>query len=104
MELEDLEKLKKCDKEDDLIKIVEEIGDVIFSRGYSQEQVICIVKELVKINLLSVKYETREAILCVLYDATAYYSIKDQIGWRNILSIKDELEDNLKEYIEEFIE
>lgn len=104
MELEELEKLKKCDKEDDLIEIVEEIGDKIIFRGYSQEQVICIVKELVKINLLSVKYETREEILSVLCDATANYNIKDQIGWRNILSIKDKLEDDLKEYIEEFID
>ena len=84
MELEELEKLKKCDKEDDLIERAEEIGDKIIFRGYSQEQVICIVKELVKINLLSVKYETREEILSVLCDATANYNIKDQIGWRNI--------------------
>ena len=104
MELDELEKLKKYDKEDDLMELAEKIGDKIIFRGYNQEQVICIVKELVKIDLLSVKYETREAILCVLYDATAYYSIKDQIGWRNILNIKDKLEDDLIEYIEEFIE
>lgn len=104
MELEELEKLKKCDKENDLIELVEKIGDIIIFRGYSQEQVIYIVKELVKINLLSVKYETREEILSVLCDATANYNIKDQIDWRNILSIKDKLEDDLKEYIEEFID
>lgn len=104
MELEELEKLKKCDKEDDLIELAEEIGDKIIFRGYSQEQVIYIVKGLVKINLLSVKYETREEILNVLCDAVANYNIKDQIEWRNILSIKDKLEDDLKEYIEGFID
>lgn len=98
-----IREIEKCDKEGDLIELAEEIGDKIIFRGYSQEQVICIVKELVKINLLSVKYETREEILSVLCDATANYNIKDQIEWRNILSIKGKLEDDLKEYIEEFI-
>ena len=86
------------------MELAEKIGDKIIFRGYNQEQVICIVKELVKIDLLSVKYETREEILSVLCDATANYNIKDHIGWRNILNIKDKLEDDLLEYIEEFIE
>lgn len=104
MELKELEKLKTCDKEYDLIEFAEEIGDKINFRSYSQEQVIYIVRELVKINLLSVRYETREEILSVICDAVANYNVKGQLEWRNILSIKDKLEDDLKEYIEEFID
>lgn len=86
------------------METIEEIGDKILFRGYNQEQILSLVNELLKIDLLSVDYGTREQVLNVLCDAVSYYDIHSKINWSNILSIKNRLEDDLKEYIEEFIE
>lgn len=102
MKLDELEKLKKHNK--DIMETLVEIGDKILFRGYNQEQILCLVNELVKIDLLSVDYGTREQVLNVLCDAVSYYDIHRKINWSNILSIKNRLEDDLKEYVEEFIE
>lgn len=102
MKLDELEKLKTHDK--DIMETLVEIGDKILFRGYNQEQILCLVNELVKIDLLSVDYGTREQVLNVLCDAVSYYDIHSKINWSNILSIKNRLEDDLKEYVEEFIE
>lgn len=102
MKLDELEKLKKHNK--DIMETLVEIGDKILFRGYNQEQILCLVNELVKIDLLSVDYGTREQVLNVLCDAVSYYDIHSKINWSNILSIKNRLEDDLKEYVEEFIE
>ena len=101
MRLDELERLKKYRDEDELIKISEEIGDKIIFRGYNQEQVLCLVNELLRINLLSVNYETREQILYVLCDAAAYYDIRNIVKWDSVMNIKDKLEDDLQEYVEE---
>lgn len=103
MKLDELERLKKYNNEGDLLKISEEIGDKIIFRGYDQEQILFLVNELVRINLLSVNYETREQILYVLCDAISYYDIRSEVKWNNIISIKDKLEDDLKEYVEELV-
>lgn len=97
-----LDELKK--QNIDIMETLEEIGDKILFRGYNQEQILCLVNELVKIDLLSVDYGTREQVLNVLCDAVSYYDIHSKINWSNILSIKNRLEDDLKEYVEEFIE
>ncbi len=102
MKLDELEKLKKHNK--DIMETLVEIGDKILFRGYNQEQILCLVNELVKIDLLAVDYGTREQVLNVLCDAVSYYDIHSKINWSNILSIKNRLEDDLKEYVEEFIE
>lgn len=102
MKSDELEKLNNHDK--NIMEILEEIGDKILFRGYTQEQIICLANELVKINLFSVDYGTREQVLNVLCDAASYYNIHSKVNWSNILSIKDRLEDDLKEYVEEFIE
>ncbi len=86
------------------METIEEIDDKILFRGYNQEQILSLVNELLKIDLLSVDYGTREQVLNVLCDAVSYYDIHSKINWSNILSIKNRLEDDLKEYIEEFIE
>ena len=86
------------------METIEEIGDKILFRGYNQEQILSLVNELLKIDLLSVDYGTREQVLNVLCDAVSYYDIHSKINWSNILSIKNRLEDDLKEYIEELIE
>ena len=104
MEFNDLEKLKNYDTEKDLIKILAEIDDTIVFRGYSKEQVLDLVNEIIKIDLLAVNYDTREEILYLLCDASSYHDISDCVNWASIIDIKDKLEDDLKEYIEEIIE
>lgn len=61
------------------------------------------MNEIAKVDLLSVKYETREKILHSLCDALCYYSISDSVNLENIVNVKAKLEDDLKEYIEEFM-
>ena len=63
MELKELEELKKYNTEAGLLKIVQEIDDKVIFRSYNNEQILNIVNEIIKIDLLSVKYETREEIL-----------------------------------------
>lgn len=103
MELSDVEKLKKYETENDLVKVVQEIDDKIVFRGYNKEQVLYLVNEIIKIDLLAVKYETREEILHLLCDALSYHDISNCVNWARIVDIKDKLEDDLKEYVEEFI-
>lgn len=102
--LEDLEKLRNYKAETDLIKIVQEIDDRVIFRGYTDEQIFCLANEIMKINLLSVKYETREEILYFLCNVAAYYGLLGDIDWENVIDIKDKLEDDLKEYVAEIIE
>ena len=104
MELSDVEKIKKYETENDLVKIVQEIDDKIVFGGYSKEQVLYLVNEIIKMDLLAVKYETREEILHLLCDALSYHDISNCVNWARIVDIKDKLEDDLKEYVEEFIE
>lgn len=104
MEIKELEKLKKYNNEVDLIQIAQEIDDKVAFRGYTNEEILSIVNEIVKIDLLSVKYETREEILHLLCDIISYHDISNGVNWENIIGIMDKLEDDLKEYIVEFIE
>ena len=43
-------------------------------------------------------------ILYFLCDVAAYYGFLDGVKWENIINVKEELEDDLKEYIAEIIE
>lgn len=104
MELKELERLKKYRTESDLIKIVEEINDKVIYKCYSSQQIISLVNEIIKINLLSIKYETREEILYFLCDVVAYYGLLDGVKWKSVINIKDKLEDDLKEYVAEIIQ
>lgn len=103
MELNEIEKLKKYNTEADIIKIAQYIDDGVIFRKYNKKEILCIVNELLKIDLLSIKYETREEILHLLCDVIAYYGILDNVRWEKIITIKDKLEDDLQEYISEFI-
>lgn len=103
MNLSELENLKIYSDETELRAISEEIGDKISFKGYSQEQVISLVTELLKVDLLSVEYKTREEILNVLCDSALYYRIRDKVNWDGIASIKEHIDADLKEYIEEII-
>ena len=104
MELKELEELKKYDTEADLIKIVQEVDDKVIFRSYNNEQILSIVNEIIKIDLISVKYEAREEILHLVCDIISYHDISSSVNWENIIGIKDKLEDDLREYVAEFIE
>lgn len=103
MELKELEKLKNYNTEVGLIKVIQEIDDKVVFRGYNNEQILSIVNEIVKIDLLSVRYETREEILHLVRDIISYHDISSSVNWENIIDISDKLEDDLKEYVVEFI-
>ena len=103
MELKELEKLKNYNTEVGLIKVIQEIDDKVVFRGYNNEQILSIVNEIVKIDLLSVRYKTREEILHLVCDIISYHDISSSVNWENIIDISDKLEDDLKEYIVEFI-
>lgn len=60
--------------------------------------------ELIKIDLLSVNYETRGQILNALCDAVSYYNICSEVKWNSIISDKEKLEDDLKEYVDEIVD
>ena len=103
MELKELEKLKNYNTEVGLINVIQEIDDKVVFRGYNNEQILSIVNEIVKIDLLSVRYETREEILHLVCDIISYHDISNSVNWENIIDISDKLEDDLKEYVVEFI-
>ncbi len=104
MELKELEKIKKYSTEADLIKIVEEINNKVIFKWYNSQQISALINEIMKIDLLSVKYKTREAILYLLCDIVAYYGFFDDANWESIINIRDNLEDDLKEYVAEILE
>ncbi len=104
MELKELEKIKRYRTEADLTKIVEEINDKVIYKCYTSQQISSLVNEIIKINILSVKYKTREEILYFLCDVVAYYGLLDGVRWENIVNIRDKLENDLKEYVAEIME
>lgn len=63
---------------------------------------LSIVNKLLKLDFLSVRYETREEVLSVLCDAVSNYDIVSKIDWNNIRKVKDRLEKDLIEYVEDF--
>ena len=103
MKRNETEKLRSYSNEEELREITEEIGDRISFKGYSREQVVDLVSELMTIDLLSLEYATREDILNVLCDSVLYYDIRNEINFGMLSSIKDYVEPDLKEYIEEII-
>ena len=103
MRLEEIDIIEKYENEDELIKVVEEIGDKIAFKGYQEEQVVAVVNAFLKLDLLSMKYKTREEILSVLCDSVTNYKISTKINWNSISKVVDRLEDDLKEYVYEFL-
>ncbi len=96
-------KLKEWSDEKDLISTVEFINDIIDFKGYSDEEVILIVNQLIKIDILSLQYTAREQILNTLCNSYANYNIKEKIDIKKIIDIKNVIEDDLKGYIEELL-
>lgn len=102
MKLKEVSEIEKCTDEDKPIKILEEIGDKVIFRGYQEEQVILLADKLIKLDILSMEYKTREEILSVLCDMVSYYDILSKIDRDSILNLEDRLESDLKEYVTDF--
>lgn len=103
MYLEEISIIEMFENEDELISVVEKIGDKVAFKGYQEEQVVALVNVLLKLNFLSMKYETREAVLSVLCDSVSNYTISSKINWDSISKVADKLEDDLKEYVDDFL-
>lgn len=103
MYLEEISIIERFENEDELISVVEEIGDKVVFKGYQEEQMVAVVNALLKLDFLSMKYETREEVLSVLCDSVSNYKISSRINWNNIFKVADKLEDDLKEYVDEFL-
>lgn len=99
----ELQELKNCKNEKQLLRLAEQMGDRIRYKAYTQAEAVFVANQLMKQNLLSFQYETREQILYVLSDAVTGYQLYDKVNLENILNIKDSLEEDLKEYVEEMI-
>ena len=73
-----------------LEELVSNMDDRIRMHDYSKEQ-------------QGMKYQTREAILNMICDAVNYYDIGKDLNWESIIAIREDLEDDLKEYVDEII-
>lgn len=104
MMIDDVRKLENCNTETDLIKIIQKISDAIYFKRYNQEQVLSLVNEIIKIDLLSIKYDIRKEILFLLCEASSNYDISDCAYLKSIVDIRSKLENDLKEYVDEIIE
>lgn len=100
----ELDALRCCTSEDDLIKILEIVNDKLKGGYYSQSEALLISEILVQYNFSSFNYETKEEVLYVLSDFTAYYRLNGKLDAKRIAAIKNDVGDDLKEYVEEILE
>lgn len=86
-----------------LEELVSNMDDRIRMHDYSKEQLLLLIEDYVTINFQGMKYQTREAILNMICDAVNYYDIGKDLNWESIIAIREDLEDDLKEYVDEII-
>lgn len=89
--------------EKDIEVLVSQMSDRIRMLDYSKEQILTMIEDYVKINLLDMKYQTREAVLNMICDAVNYYDIRRDMDCEPLIAIRDDLEEDLKEYVDEII-
>ena len=89
--------------EKDIEVLVSQMSDRIRMLDYSKEQILTIIEDYVKINLLDMKYQTREAVLNMICDAVNYYDIRRDMNCEPLIAIRDDLEEDSKEYVDEII-
>ena len=83
-----------------LEELVSNMDDRIRMHDYSKEQLLLLIEDYVTINFQGMKYQTREAILNMICDAVNYYDIGKDLNWESIIAIREDLEDDLKEYVD----
>lgn len=104
MYLKEYKELENYKDELELCNILELIGDKVNFRGYEEQELLTLVKRILEIDILSLNYTARELVLSVLCDAVSRYDILSKINWSKIIGMKESVEDDLKEYIEDFFE
>ena len=77
--------------EKDIEVLVSQMSDRIRMLDYSKEQILTIIEDYVKINLLDMKYQTREAVLNMICDAVNYYDIRRDMNCEPLIAIRDDL-------------
>ena len=96
-----INELQNNNDEKRIENILEYISDDVKNKLYTEEQIIEILLIFRNYNLLSMKYETREQVLYTLMNISYEYGIKDDELINNLNSIRNGLEDDLNEYIDE---
>ena len=79
------------------------MDDKIRMHAYSREQLLLLIEDYVILDFQGMKYQTREAILNMLCDAVNYYDIGKDLNWKSMIAIREDLEEDLKEYVDEII-
>jgi len=83
---------------------LEYINDKIEYQAYDDNQIMDLINTLLRIDLMALDFETREVILYVLCGAAFAYDVAAEADWSNIYRIEDQLEDFLKEYVQDIKE
>lgn len=96
-------KMLTISDEKDIELLVSHMSDRIRMLDYSKEQILTMIEDYEKINLLDMKYQTREAVLNMICDAVNYYDIRRDMDCEPLIAIRDDLEEDLKEYVDEII-
>lgn len=87
--------------EKDLSNTLERIDDEIFFRNLGQIEVLGIIQDILKIDILSLTYTTRESLLNTLCNAVTHYKVNHLVNWNPIKTIRDKVENDLIEYIDQ---
>ena len=98
-----IDKLSKANEESEIEEISAYIADDARNEIFSLEQIKDIIDIYNKSDLLSMKYKTREQILYTLGEIANAYQIKGMLDLKRLLEIRDLIEDDLKEYVDEII-
>ena len=86
-----------------LEELFSNMDDKIRMHAYSREQLLLLIEDYVILDFQGMKYQTREAILNMLCDAVNYYDIGKDLNWESMIAIREYLEEDLKEYVDEII-
>ena len=98
-----IEKLCKANEESEIEEISAYIADDVRSEMYSLKQINEILCIYSTFDLLSMNYKTREQILYTISEIANIYRPREIVDLKKIFEIRDLLEDDLKEYVDEII-
>ena len=100
--LKKIEQLSKVN-EDEIEEISAYIADDVRNKLYTLDQVRDIITIFSNLDLTSMRYKTREQILYTISEIVYTYQIKELCDLEKILKLRDYLEDDLKQYVDEMI-
>ena len=98
-----IDKLGIANEESEIEEISAYIADDVRNEIYSLEQIKEILIIFNKFDLFTLKYKTREQILYTISEIANTYQIKGMCDLNKVFEIRDLLEDDLKEYIDEIL-